>query len=89
MFYVYQHKNPNTKEVFYVGKGTGDRINDHEREARRGVCSKKTNKINKIIATMAESRDDEASLPRKIVPMPTMINVPNILAESKINTVLR
>lgn len=21
MFYVYQHKNPNTKEVFYVGKG--------------------------------------------------------------------
>lgn len=53
-WYVYELVDPRTDVVFYVGKGTGDRINDHEREARRGVCSKKTNKINKIIAQKLE-----------------------------------
>ena len=31
-FYVYTHSNPMTKKVFYVGKGTGDRAWDTDRE---------------------------------------------------------
>jgi y4mF family transcriptional regulator len=30
-FYVYQHIDPQTKKVFYVGKGTGRRANDTNR----------------------------------------------------------
>ncbi len=36
--------------VFYVGKGSGKRIFDHEREARRGIQSYKCNVIRKIWA---------------------------------------
>src|SRR5438876_12264826 len=36
--------------VFYVGKGTGYRIDDHEREARNGVQSHKCNAIRKVWA---------------------------------------
>lgn len=39
-FYVYTLAYPDSK-VFYVGKGTGKRIDDHEREARKGVQSYK------------------------------------------------
>lgn len=34
---------------FYVGKGKGKRVERHEAEAKKGVCSKKCNKINSII----------------------------------------
>jgi len=34
--------------VFYVGKGSGDRINQHEREAERGCACHKCNIIRKV-----------------------------------------
>jgi len=47
-FYVYELIDSLTRRVFYVGKGQGSRIEDHEREARSGVFSKKCNRIRKI-----------------------------------------
>jgi len=47
-FYVYALSDPLDKKPFYIGKGVGSRINHHEREAERGVCSHKCNKIRKI-----------------------------------------
>lgn len=47
-WYVYELADPVTELAFYVGKGTGNRINAHEREAYKGVCSKKCNKIKSI-----------------------------------------
>jgi hypothetical protein len=44
-WYVYQLMDPTTMAVFYIGKGKGNRINDHEIDSARGVCSKKCNKI--------------------------------------------
>ena len=48
-WYVYELINPINGNVFYVGKGTGNRIDHHEQEAAKGVCSKKCNKINYIM----------------------------------------
>lgn len=48
-WYVYELINPVTNSVFYVGKGAGDRINAHEREALKGVCSEKCKQIISII----------------------------------------
>ncbi len=45
--YVYTLAYPDGK-VFYVGKGSGNRIDDHEREAKRGIQSYKCNVIRKI-----------------------------------------
>lgn len=47
-WYVYELVDPRTNQVFYVGKGKGKRIDAHERDAAKGICSKKTNKINNI-----------------------------------------
>lgn len=47
-WYVYQLIDPRTKKPFYIGKGTGNRIDHHEKEALNGVCSHKCYKINKI-----------------------------------------
>jgi len=47
-WYIYQLIDPRNDEVFYIGKGAGKRIKAHEKETRRGVCSKKTNKIKEI-----------------------------------------
>ena len=46
-FYVYVLTRPNG-DPFYVGKGTGDRIVEHEREARRGCDCRKCRVIRKI-----------------------------------------
>jgi len=46
-YYVYTLSYPDGK-VFYVGKGTGDRIGDHERQAKRGTNSHKCSVIRKI-----------------------------------------
>ncbi len=48
-FYVYELIDPRDDSVFYVGKGCGDRIDQHEKETRNGVSSKKCNKIRRII----------------------------------------
>jgi len=47
-WYVYQLIDPTTMAVFYIGKGKGSRINDHELDSARGVCSKKCNKIRTL-----------------------------------------
>lgn len=47
-WYVYELIDPRTDTVFYVGKGKGNRIHAHELDAKKGICSKKTNKINSI-----------------------------------------
>lgn len=48
-WYVYELVNPITDIVFYVGKGSRDRIDAHEREAANGVCSDKCNHIRSIV----------------------------------------
>ncbi len=45
--YVYTLAYPDGR-VFYVGKGVGDSIDDHEREARRGIRSEKCDIIRAI-----------------------------------------
>lgn len=46
-FYNYVLMRPDGS-VFYVGKGTGNRIDDHEKEARKGVQSHKCNVIRQV-----------------------------------------
>lgn len=49
-WYVYQLVDPITQVPFYVGKGTGKRMYVHEVEAAKGVCSRKTRKINELLS---------------------------------------
>jgi len=53
-WYVYELIDPRTDTVFYVGKGKGQRMYQHEQDAKRGICSKKTNKINSILGAGCE-----------------------------------
>jgi hypothetical protein len=46
-YYAYVLMRPDGS-VFYVGKGTGNRINEHEGEARNGAQSHKCNIIRKV-----------------------------------------
>ena len=48
IFYAYILVNSLTQEPFYVGRGCGDRINVHERDARRGDKNHKCNTIRYI-----------------------------------------
>lgn len=60
-WYVYRLIDPRTGEPFYVGKGSGDRIRSHEREAMRGVCSRKTSVIKEIwFANLSVEREHVA-----------------------------
>ena len=45
-FYVYELVNSLTKEVFYIGKGTGDRAYQHKKEANN--TDKSNNRLNEI-----------------------------------------
>lgn len=47
IYYVYTLSYP-TGVVFYVGKGTGDRIDYHEKEAKEGIRSQKCKIIRQI-----------------------------------------
>lgn len=49
-FYVYDLIDPRDGSIFYVGKGRGQRINDHERDARAGKQSSKCDRIREIWA---------------------------------------
>lgn len=48
MWYVYQLIDPRDGKPFYVGKGKGNRINAHEREALMGGVSAKCQMIREI-----------------------------------------
>lgn len=50
MFYVYTLSDPRSCEVFYVGKGRGDRVDHHERDARAGKPGEKCELIRDILA---------------------------------------
>jgi hypothetical protein len=54
IWYVYELADSKSGEVFYVGKGKGSRINDHEWEAKTGYASYKCNKIRSIWADGGE-----------------------------------
>ena len=67
-YYVYELSDPRDGSVFYVGKGKGNRIDAHEREARTGRVSRKCAHIREIecaglkigkavIATFASEQD--------------------------------
>lgn len=47
-FYVYHLIDPRSDEVFYVGKGCGNRITDHETEAKKGGDHPKCEVIRSI-----------------------------------------
>lgn len=47
-WYVYHLIDPRTMLPFYIGKGSGNRIDSHEKEASKGVCSRKCNLINEL-----------------------------------------
>lgn len=49
-YYVYALRDPRDGRVFYVGKGVGDRINSHQREAGKDPASErlKLRRINEI-----------------------------------------
>lgn len=49
-YYVYELRDPRSGAVFYIGKGKGNRIHAHEKEAERGVESPKCNVIRDIWA---------------------------------------
>ena len=46
-YYVYALIDPRTNDVFYIGKGTGNRVFSHEAESEKGSLSEKR-KIQKI-----------------------------------------
>lgn len=49
-FYVYTLVDPRDGATFYIGKGSGRRINQHELDARRGKRSEKCDRIRAIEA---------------------------------------
>lgn len=57
-FYVYVLKYPDGV-IFYVGKGSGDRIKTHKREARGGIRSRKCDIIRQIWASGDEFRQEK------------------------------
>lgn len=61
MFYVYTLTDPRDGAVFYVGKGSGRRIEAHEAEARKGGHSRKCDRIRDIWSSGAEVRRDVVS----------------------------
>ena len=49
-YYVYELVDPRDGKPFYIGKGKGERMHQHEREAARGVYSRKCERIREIVA---------------------------------------
>lgn len=47
-WYVYRLVDPRDSQPFYVGKGSGNRIDAHEQEALKWVCHEKCLVINEI-----------------------------------------
>ncbi|QQS23310.1 hypothetical protein IPM19_01960 [bacterium] len=53
-YYVYLLRDPRTKKIFYVGKGRGNRINNHKPETL--VANKNTTEKLKIIRSILKSK---------------------------------
>lgn len=47
-YYIYQLIDPRDGKPFYIGKGKDRRIDAHEKEAKRGVYSRKCSRIREI-----------------------------------------
>jgi uncharacterized protein (UPF0210 family) len=47
-YYVYELRDPRTDAVFYIGKGKGPRLDQHEKDARAGRQSRKCDRIREI-----------------------------------------
>lgn len=58
-WYVYQLVDPRDGKPFYIGKGTGRRMYAHEAEAAKGVCSRKTRRINELRSLGAEVQKEQ------------------------------
>jgi hypothetical protein len=50
MFYVYDLIDPRNNRTFYVGKGSGDRVSEHVRDAKKGIAGRKCDLIREILA---------------------------------------
>jgi hypothetical protein len=50
VFYIYGLFDPRDGEVFYIGKGSRDRISTHFQGSSRGENPRKDNKIDKIVS---------------------------------------
>lgn len=48
-FYVYELADPWTGVAFYVGKGKGGRLHQHERDARGGMLGRRCDRIRDIL----------------------------------------
>jgi hypothetical protein len=53
-FYVYELIDPRDERVFYVGKGQGDRVSQHVKDAKRGDVGGKCDVIRDILAAGLE-----------------------------------
>lgn len=88
-FYVYTLTDPRDGEVFYVGKGSGHRIDDHEAEARKGVHSRKCrrirdiwddgHKVQKAIASWHEDENAALSVEQMLIAKIGLDNLTNVL----------
>jgi len=61
-WYVYKLVDPTTQTAFYVGKGSGKRMYEHEADAARGVCSAKCSKIRQITSAGLEVIKEQVAL---------------------------
>lgn len=90
MFYVYELIDPRDAAVFYVGKGKGDRMWQHARDARCGrVCNEaKTRRILDILESgqepicrkVAEYELEADAFEHEIELIATLPGLTNILA---------
>ncbi len=55
-YYVYELIDPESVKVFYVGKGSGARINSHERDARHGIPGPRFDYIRTLWAKNLEPK---------------------------------
>lgn len=69
MYYVYELIDPRDSKPFYVGKGKGDRVHQHEKDAKAGATLGRFDRINEIWAAgfkvekriVARFEDEEAA----------------------------